>query len=159
MALNDFEELVVREQAGVLRLAWALTGNPEDARDLAQEALVRAFTKQRLVLRAKVPRAYLRTIVLNTWRSQRRRPESPRAEVPDSPTEDAIALERQALVAALAQLPQQQRAVVALRHLDDLSVRETAAALGCSEQTVTTQTARALDRLRSNPVLRDLVEV
>lgn len=42
------------------------------------------------------------------------------------------------------------RAAIALRHVDDLSVEDTPAALGCSTGTVKSQTARALAKLRDS---------
>jgi DNA-directed RNA polymerase specialized sigma24 family protein len=45
-------------------------------------------------------------------------------------------------------LPRRQRAAVVLRHYEDLSEAQAAAALGCSIGTVKTHTARGLDRLR-----------
>jgi RNA polymerase sigma factor (sigma-70 family) len=57
-------------------------------------------------------------------------------------------LERERLLAAIRELPAGQRAVLVLRFFDDLSVAETAATLECSEGTVKSQTARALDRMR-----------
>ena len=52
-------------------------------------------------------------------------------------------------MAALARLPGRQRACVVLRYFEDLDVRETAAALRCSEGTVKSQTSRALASLRA----------
>ena len=46
-------------------------------------------------------------------------------------------------------LPLRQRATVVLRYLEGLSERETAAALGCSEGTVKSQSSRALANLKS----------
>jgi RNA polymerase sigma factor (sigma-70 family) len=51
---------------------------------------------------------------------------------------------------ALAELPPGMRAAVILRHLHDASVSETAQALGCSEGTVKSQTARGLEHLRAS---------
>ena len=49
---------------------------------------------------------------------------------------------------ALRGLPSKQRAVVVLRYYDDLSVEQTAAALGCSAGTVKSQSSRGLAALR-----------
>ena len=49
---------------------------------------------------------------------------------------------------ALMALPAKQRAVVVLRHYEDLPEREVAQLLGCSVGTVKSQNARALDKLR-----------
>ena len=58
-------------------------------------------------------------------------------------------LERDELLRAAGDLPPGQRAVLVLRYFDDLSVEETAAALGCSTGTVKSQTSRALSSLRA----------
>ena len=52
------------------------------------------------------------------------------------------------LRAALAALPRRQRATIVLRYWSDATVSETADALGCSEGTVKSQSARAIDTLR-----------
>jgi RNA polymerase sigma factor (sigma-70 family) len=52
------------------------------------------------------------------------------------------------LVRALRRLPRRQRATVVLRYFDDLTERETAAAMGVSVGTVKQQTSRAMDSLR-----------
>jgi RNA polymerase sigma factor (sigma-70 family) len=56
---------------------------------------------------------------------------------------------RDGLLKALVTLPLRQRATVVLRYLEGLSERETAAALGCSEGTVKSQSSRALASLKS----------
>lgn len=55
---------------------------------------------------------------------------------------------REAVLAALRDVPYRQRAAVVLRYLQDLSVAETAAALDCSEGAVKSHTSRALAKLR-----------
>lgn len=56
---------------------------------------------------------------------------------------------RPTVLQALAQLPARQRAVLVLRCYDDLSVSDTANALGIAEGTVKSQTSHALARLRT----------
>ena len=58
-------------------------------------------------------------------------------------------LDRDALMRAARGLPPGQRAVLVLRYFDDLSVEETAAALGVTAGTVKSQTSRALASLRA----------
>ncbi|MGI5238288.1 sigma-70 family RNA polymerase sigma factor [Dactylosporangium sp. CA-139066] len=73
------------------------------------------------------------------------------ADPPDGPDggDDAEAVARRlTLAAALARLGSRQRAVIVLRYHQGLDVLETAAALGCSEGTVKSQTARGLAALR-----------
>jgi RNA polymerase sigma factor (sigma-70 family) len=56
--------------------------------------------------------------------------------------------DRDELDAALARLPPGQRAVLVLRYYADLSVEDTAAALGCSSGNVKSQASRGLAALR-----------
>jgi RNA polymerase sigma factor (sigma-70 family) len=63
---------------------------------------------------------------------------------------------RHVLVDGLRAVPPRQRAVLVLRYLDGLDVAATAAALGCSEGTVKSQTAHGLTALRA--VLGDALD-
>jgi RNA polymerase sigma factor (sigma-70 family) len=70
--------------------------------------------------------------------------------LPDLPADpDGDIDDRITLFACLATLPPRRRAVLVLRYFCDLSVEDTAAALGCSTGTVKSQTARALETLRT----------
>jgi RNA polymerase sigma factor (sigma-70 family) len=64
--------------------------------------------------------------------------------------------ERDAMVRVLSSLSPRRRACVVLRYYHDLSVAETARALGCSQGTVKSQTSDALRALR--PLLGDVVD-
>lgn len=78
--------------------------------------------------------------------------------MPDSGSVDAAVDEhgdRSALTAALAALGSRPRAVVVLRYWLDLSEAETAAALGCSVDTVKSQASGALVHLRQSADLVD----
>lgn len=86
--------------------------------------------------------------------------ELPHGELPEPPTdtdpfEDVVV--GQVVAAAVRALPPRQRAVVVLRYFEDLSVEETAEALGCTTGTVKSQTHRALLALRGTLPARELM--
>jgi RNA polymerase sigma-70 factor (sigma-E family) len=149
-----FDEFVTTSADRLLRSAYLLCGDRGHAEDLVQTALLRTARRWRAA--RSHPEAYARRVVVNLakdrWRELGRRP----LEAPMDGAE-AVApigvvdglLDRDELLRATAQLPPGQRAVLVLRYFDDLSVEETAAALGCSAGTVKSQTSRALDRLRA----------
>jgi RNA polymerase sigma factor (sigma-70 family) len=105
--------------------------------------------------------AYVRRMLLNAWLDERRRPwrrERSSDHVPEPPAgggtnsgTDSVT-DRVAVLAMLAELPPRRRAVLVLRYFCDLSVEDTAEVLGCSTGTIKSQTARALDALRSKLV-------
>lgn len=142
----------------LLRSAYLLTGDLHRAQDLVQEALTRVALRWSR-LRDGNPTAYARTIIVRdniSW--WRRRREVAVAEPHDaaSPSIDPDA----ALVVrrALARLTTRQRAVLVLRHFDDLTERETADVLGVTVGTVKSQNSAALARLRDGaPELLDLI--
>jgi RNA polymerase sigma-70 factor (sigma-E family) len=156
---EEFAEFMRGRWPAMVRLAYALTGDLEDAHDVAQSAFVRAYASWGRVRRTGDPDAYVRRIVINENRKRfrgRRVPEDLPGNLPETaagghPGADAVA-ERQALLDALGRLGPRQRAVVVLRYLLDMSEAETAAALNCSVGTVKSQASRALATLRRDAV-------
>jgi RNA polymerase sigma-70 factor (sigma-E family) len=150
---EPFRAYVVTSRARLLRTATFLTsGDGFAAEDLVQTALMRLYVAWPRI-RADTVDAYARQTMVNALIDHRRRPfvrnERSRSQVPDTPVHDAPIDDRDAAVfRALAALAPRMRAAVVLRHLNELSVTETAQSLGCSEGTVKSQTARALAQLR-----------
>lgn len=158
-ATEDFREYVLGRQRALLRTAWLLTGDRGSAEDLVQTALLRAWPHWSRISAGEGPDAYVRRVMVNKaidWRRRRWNGEVPTEQLPEhqdlTPDPDLP----QILVAAVRSLPARQRAVIALRYLDDLSEIETAAALGCAVGTVKSQTAKALTTLRRHPGLANL---
>jgi len=152
-----FEEFVAGRGQALQRFGYALTGDWALAEDLLQTALAKAYPRWSRVLRDD-PEAYVRKIMLNTWSSwwrRRWRGELPTLQLPEVAAPDGYADvdSRQALRAALAQLPPGQRAVVVLRYHQDLSEAQVAELLGISAGTVKSQAARALATLRAQGAL------
>lgn len=157
---EEFTAWAAGVERQLLRSAYLLTGDLHRAQDLVQEALVKVALRWAR-LRTGNPTAYARTIVvrdnISWWR--RRRLE---VVVEDAGTqESAVSSDPDtALVVrrALARLTPAQRAVLVLRHFDDLTERETAEVLGVAIGTVKSQNAAALARLRDGaPELLDLI--
>jgi RNA polymerase sigma factor (sigma-70 family) len=83
--------------------------------------------------------------------------EQPEATAPEAAVADPTVSvdDRSALLGALQQLPQRQRAAVVLRYWEDLTDAQAGALLGCSASTVRSQAARALAKLRASGALAD----
>jgi RNA polymerase sigma-70 factor (sigma-E family) len=146
-----FDSFVVSSSSRLLRTAYLLCGDRGHAEDLVQTALMRTARQWR---RAQDhPEAYARRVVVNLakdrWRELSHRPVERPLEI-DLPAPNVGSVEdRDAILRAAHQLSLGQRTVLVLRYFDDLSIEETAAALGCTTGTVKSQTARALDNLRA----------
>jgi RNA polymerase sigma-70 factor (sigma-E family) len=154
---DHFRTYVLQSRASLLRTATLLaSGNAHQAEDLVQTVLMRMYVSWPRI-RSDTRDAYARKMLVNAHLDERRRPyarhERNHAEVPDVAFEEAQPTDTEAAVfRALAELPRRMRAAVILRHLLDASVAETADALGCSEGTVKSQTARGLTHLRATLV-------
>jgi RNA polymerase sigma-70 factor (sigma-E family) len=148
---TSFVEFVESAWQRHLRLAVLLTGDRSQAEELLQDSLVRMYERWRKLSRLDDLNAYLRRSLVNNHTSnwRRRRRESLVAEVPDRVSAVAAGGPDPEVRQALMALPAGQRAVVVLRLYEDLSERQTAAALGCSVGNVKSQYVRALDKLRA----------
>jgi RNA polymerase sigma-70 factor (sigma-E family) len=141
------------ERAQSLRsTVYLLCGDWHHAEDITQAALLKLYLAWPRLARPDALDAYDRKIVLRTFLSEHRRSWRKRERLTDEPPEltaEQPGTEHDMLVRhALAGVAPKQRAVVVLRYFNDLSVGETAAALGCSTGTVKSQSARGLDTLR-----------
>jgi RNA polymerase sigma-70 factor (ECF subfamily) len=165
---GSFEALVRAHADRCYSIALRVLGNPHDAEEAAQDALVRAY---RAIdgyhpdrIRALRLRPWLATIVVNLCRNRTRRhaPASvaldplievglePAAAASDEPPNVAArAADRERLAALLATLPDRYRVPVVLRHVDDLSYAELAEILGRPEGTLKAQVSRGLAMLRA----------
>jgi RNA polymerase sigma-70 factor (sigma-E family) len=152
-------QFIEAESPALLRFAWALVGNWATAEDLVQTALVATWPRWESINQVERPEYYVRKVILTTflrWRRRRWNQEIPTVELPRrlGQADDYSAVDsRQAVLAALMQLPPRQRAVVVLRYFTDLSEAQTAELLGCSIGTVKRHSHDALARLRVEPKL------
>lgn len=145
---DDFEQFVVWRRDALLRTAYLLTGNHQDAEDLVQSALIKVVPKWARI--KDRPEAYVRQVLaresVNRWRARRWR-EVTTEVLPEAMYHDST--DRIALLEDLRKLSRRQRAVIVLRYFDDLTEADTAAALGISVGTVKSHVRDALARLRN----------
>jgi RNA polymerase sigma-70 factor, ECF subfamily len=149
----DIDAFVRTHGRTLLRCAYLMVGDARAAEDIVQTALAKVLLRWDRVVAGGTPLPYVRTAVVRTALSARRRHwngERPTAVLPEGATGDRTdAIEaRQRLRDALAHVPPRQRACVVLRHYEDLDEAATAAILGCSVGTVKSQTAKGLATLR-----------
>ena len=152
---EEYREFVGSRAASLHRTAYLLCGDWHLANDLVQETFVQTFRHWRRVQRADNPNAYVKRILINEFKRHGQRygglsvrTGTDRSEVAVPDVSDEV-VNRADLLRALLTLPARQRATVVLRYLEGMSERETAAVMRCSEGTVKSQTARALNTLGS----------
>jgi RNA polymerase sigma-70 factor (sigma-E family) len=150
-----FEEYFRARRDGVRRTAYLLCGDWHRADDHAQAAFVALHRhwrriRDRSALDAWMRRTLVRAVVDESRRPWRRERSTAEPAVDTGvPSDSDTVATRHVLVDALRSVPARQRAVLVLRFLDGLDVAATAAALGCTEGTVKSQTAHGLEALRA----------
>lgn len=146
---RDFVALIPR----LRRYARALVGDRSSADDLVQDTLERGWTKFHLWQRGTDLRAWLFTVMHNVHVNRARGARQHLQFDEDAhdagfePAENS-GLELRDLDRALAALPAEQREVLLLIALEDMSYAETAATLGIALGTVMSRLSRGRERLR-----------
>ncbi|MFI6317768.1 SigE family RNA polymerase sigma factor [Nonomuraea sp. NPDC050556] len=134
-----------------MAVAILLAGDRHRAEELLQDCLVRLYVRWRRV-GSTDPHAYLRRMLVNgnvSWWRRRQR-EQPTASPPEHADPRSGPYEpHEDLRRALLSLPRRQRAIVVLRHYEDMTEKAVAEALGCTVGTVKNQHFRAMARLRT----------
>jgi RNA polymerase sigma-70 factor, ECF subfamily len=164
-----FPVLVADHANRLYTIALRVLGDPRDAEEVAQDALVRAYRAMAGYDAGRIAelrlRPWLASIAINLAHNRRRRHDDrrpprqlePMLESGFDPADagarsgPAVTARREAiteLAVVLLELSPAVREAVILRHVDGLSVAETAAALGRPEGTIKSQVSRGLERLR-----------
>ncbi|HWX20164.1 MAG TPA: sigma-70 family RNA polymerase sigma factor [Candidatus Binatia bacterium] len=170
-----FAQLVSRWEGPIQRLCVRMIGDAHGGQDLAQETFVRVFARRKEYAPSGKFSTWLWRIALNLCydelRRRRRQEASSFDEVGSktaarleeflaagpTPDESLVDQERQQLVrGALRQLPEAYRAVLVLRHYENLKFREIAGVLDIPEGTVKSRMAEALTQM--NRLLRPMLE-
>ncbi|WP_329107244.1 SigE family RNA polymerase sigma factor [Micromonospora sp. NBC_01699] len=150
---REYVEFVTARLARMQRIAYLLCGDAHRADDLVQQTFTTLYVQWRRVRAVEYPDAYVRTMLVRTFLSEKRLAWSSRVDltdsVPERITPEGPGVEDRAVLRdALSRVPKRQRAVLVLRFLCDLPVDEVAELLGCSPGTVKSQTSHGLAALR-----------
>ena len=144
-----YSEFVLSRQGRLRRAAYLMCGDPDQAEDLLQEALIALAERWEKV---EHPDAFVRTVIyrqrVSWWR--RTRKEVLREHLPEVGQDDGA--ERRAREAevrdALRSLPPRQRAALVLRYFEDLTEAQAAEAMGVAVGTVKSLSHQAIARMR-----------
>lgn len=153
--MDHDDHQLLRWVARLRRYARALAGNREDADDLVQDTLERAWTRSGLWPGVGDMRAWLFSIMHNVHVDRARRPrvhtvgwdeQSPELPVAAAHGDRLAILDLQA---ALERLPAEQKEVILLVALEDMSYADVARTLGIPIGTVMSRLSRGRERLRA----------
>lgn len=164
--LDSFNQLVARWERPIYALAYRTLGREEDARDVSQEAFMRAYRGLKGFKGEAKFSSWLYRITLNLCRDwMRRERRAPLVAVPEGvdPTEladqraspmesvEELVARREmsdAVAKAMAELPEEQRSAILLKEYHGLTFQEIADMLGCPLSTVKTRLYQGLSVLR-----------
>ncbi len=149
-------EMFSAEGASLVRLARLFCDDRNAAEDLVQEAFIRLHRSAASIRDRDRTPAFLRSIVLNLARDHNRRGlmslrhRNTAERVPDPPEPDDLALagdDAHEVLAALATLPERQRACLVLHYYEEMTIAEVADTLRISKNSVKTHCKRGLAAL------------
>jgi RNA polymerase sigma-70 factor (sigma-E family) len=151
---GGLEHLYIEHIASAVRLGYLMTGDEQQAKDIAQDAFVKVAGRFHGLRDPAAFPAYLRTTVINMSRGHLRRLKTQRAYLARQKGSDVVTavpdIEGQdEMWRAMRLLPARQRAALVLRYYEDLSERQIADALGSSESAVKSLLTRGLKELRA----------
>lgn len=153
--MQEFEAFARGAIPRLLRLAYLLTGNRQDAEDLIQDSMLKLQRSWLKMERVENTEAYARKLLTNEFLQHKRRKVLKTLNVDTEDlsdmsafheeTEDRIDLRR-----ALSTLPTRQRTAVVLRYYERLTVDEISGVMEIAESSVRSALSRGLDALRKH---------
>lgn len=169
---NAFDDMVITYSPKLIRVAYGLLGNMQDAEEVVQDAFVRAYNAMSDFRGDSSLETWLHRITVNLARnkyhwnrrrgdginislSDNREPDEAEAadvDLPDSRLQPGQQMEKDELNAnilhAIHYLPKKMRETMVLRHLEDMPYEKIAELLDCRIGTVKSRLARGRELLR-----------
>lgn len=152
MDREEAARLVEQYSTAVYRLAYARTGNREDAEDITQETFLRLVRAAPAFRDGEHCKAWLLRVAANCAGDLHRSPWRRRAVSLEEAGQVAAPepLEENGMRTSILALPENYRVVVHLYYYEDLSTAEIARVLGKREGTIRTRLSRARAMLRED---------
>ena len=151
---EQFREFAAAARPRLVRTAFLLCGDRDEAHDLVQVTLLRVHRRWGAIRRTDDPGVYARRVLVHlaaSWWRRRLRIRLEPLDPYDAPdAADAVGQlhDRDELWRAVHMLPPRTRAVLVLRYFEDLSEADTARVLDCAVGSVKSQASRGLASLR-----------
>ena len=140
--------------------AWQMTGNVQEAEDLVQEAYLKLWTKRELIEDIKNAEAYCTTLIKNLYLNQVRRKQLPISSEPsdelivaaenENNIEDKLEKREESLQVKwlIEHLPEQQRKIITLHDMEDMSNEEIQECTGLQPTNIRVLLSRARKTIR-----------
>ena len=159
---REYEQLIAPIEDRMMRVVWRVSGNPTDAEDAFQEALLTVWKRWERVVSHPNPEALVLHICINAahdvlrhrarqgkWIEEGAVPQDA-ADSSASAVENISAAEQRAQVlGAIGLLPKAQARAILMHAVEDVPYSDIATAFGCREVTVRKHVWRARNRLRA----------
>lgn len=145
-----FQQLIQEEKNKLFRIAYLYVKNENDALDIVQETVYKAFISIKQLKEPNYFSTWLTRILINCALDFIRKNKNiiPFAEVEDTSEERQPIEEKLDLVEAIRKLENPYKTVIILRYYKDLTIKQIADLLNCPEGTVKTNIHRAISKLK-----------
>lgn len=158
MDATEFKRLFLPCSRKMMTVAWRLTGNDLSAEDLVQDTFMRLWSKRDELEHVVNAEAYCITTLKHVFYDQQRKAHL--GEVDPPPDELNVAADddvgrevenrdaAETVMRLITRLPAQQRCIIQMRDIDDMSYEEISAATGLSQVNVRVLLSRARRQVR-----------
>lgn len=146
-----FSQLIRKNQEYLYRVALQQSGEEQDALDIVQESILKAYKNIRGLREPSLFKTWITRIVINTARDtfRRKRENIPIEQAGELPAGEGLSTEEKMdLYEALERLPDKYRSLVSLKYFQDMNIKEISKATGMPEGTVSVYLSRALKELK-----------
>ncbi|MFC0471487.1 sigma-70 family RNA polymerase sigma factor [Halalkalibacter kiskunsagensis] len=147
--VSSFEKLILNYKLTMYRVTKTILAREEDCADAIQEAILKAYQKIHTLREPAYFKTWLIRIVMNECQQQiRQRKKLVSIEELSEPSSKDQGYEKIEVEQMLDALPQEQKHLLKLFHIEDISIQELALIFQVPENTIKTRLRRAREKMR-----------